>query len=71
MEDTGDDYKCNVNVKRAKDAECKRLKRKEAKERQIPKIQKENEEYSVEKALGKRFGKKGTIGKNCMYALLL
>ena len=36
---------------------------------QIPKIQKDNEnlagdeEYKVEKVLGKRFGKKGTIGK--------
>ena len=80
MGNTGDDYKCNVNteVKTAKDTEHKHLKRKEAKDNQIPKIQKDNEnfsddeEYSVEKVLGKRFGKKGTIGKiriTCMYAL--
>ena len=66
MQDT-DDYK---SKKRTKDTERKHLKRKKAKENQIPKIQKDNEnlagedeEYSVEKVLGKRLGKKGTIGK--------
>ena len=65
MQDT-DDYK---SKRRTKDTERKHLKRKKAKENQIPKIQKdedlagEDEEYSVEKVLGKRLGKKGTIGK--------
>ena len=61
------DYK---SKRRTKDTERKHLKRKKAKENQIPKIQKDNEnlagedeEYSVEKVLGKRLGKKGTIGK--------
>ena len=65
MKDTADD-----DYKSTKDTERKHLKRKKAKENQSPKIQKDNqdlagedEEYSVEKVLGKRFGKKGTIGK--------
>ena len=68
VQDTDDDdYK---SKRRIKDTERKHLKRKKAKENQIPKIQKDNEnlagedeEYSVEKVLGKRLGKKGTIGK--------
>lgn len=65
MKDTADD-----DYKSTKDTERKHLKRKKAKENQSPKIQKDNqdlagedEEYSVEKVLGKRLGKKGTIGK--------
>ena len=64
MGDTDNEKKCEYCG-----ISFKNLKKHIRKSHQIPKIKKDNEnlandeEYSVEKVLGKRLGKKGTIGK--------